>query len=98
MFVIAIATLFAFVQKKQKTDDRFISYIVDSQKQDLKLYWKNDQQETFKNTGQLKNWLEKKHKTLVFATNGGMMALCHAPIYPNKIGYKLMAILALSLA
>ncbi|MEY3243086.1 MAG: hypothetical protein RIR11_4525 [Bacteroidota bacterium] len=79
MFVIAIATLFAFVQKKQKTDDRFISYIVDSQKQDLKLYWKNDQQETFKNIEQLKNWLEKNHKTLVFATNGGMYKADNIP-------------------
>jgi hypothetical protein len=53
---------------------------VEDQKQDIKFYWKNDQQENFK------VWVVPMHYTL--------MVLFHAPTYPNKIGYKLMVILA----
>ena len=72
MVVLMTAGLFAVAQQPQHTDDRFVSYIVDVKKQDLRLYWKDDRQEIFKSIQNLKNWLEKKHKKLVFAMNGGM--------------------------
>ena len=56
-----------------------MSYTVDAKKQDLKLYWKNDKQENLKSIQNLKNWLDKKHKKLVFAMNGGMYKQDNSP-------------------
>jgi len=53
---LVIAGLFA-VAKIQSDDERFVSYIVDTKKQDLKLYWKDDKDENFKSIQNLKLWL-----------------------------------------
>jgi uncharacterized protein YigE (DUF2233 family) len=74
-----ITGLFCFCQSAYKTDDRFVSYIVDPKKQDIQLYWKNDQQEIFKSIARLKNWLSKKNRKLVFAMNAGMYKPDHSP-------------------
>jgi uncharacterized protein YigE (DUF2233 family) len=49
-----------------------VNYILDPKKCELKFYWKNDNQETFKSINNLKDWVEKDNKKLVFAMNGGM--------------------------
>jgi uncharacterized protein YigE (DUF2233 family) len=64
---------------KNKVDDRFVTYIVDTKKQDLRLYWKNDENEIFKSIENLNKWLYSKDKKLIFAMNGGMFNKEHSP-------------------
>lgn len=73
------AGIFVFAQRQKKTDDQFVHYIVDTKKQVLKLYWKNDRQENFKSILNLKYWLDKNHKKLVFAMNAGMYKRDNSP-------------------
>lgn len=76
--LVSVATL-VVAQRKKSTDDRFVSYVVDGKKQDIKFYWKNEKKETFKNIQNLKNWLDKKHKKLLFAMNAGMYKQDNSP-------------------
>lgn len=78
---IALLTVgcFLFGYTKINTDERFVSYIVDAKKQDIKLYWKNDNDEVFKSIDNLNNWLDTKNKKLIFAMNGGMFKKDNSP-------------------
>ena len=76
----ATVTKFAFNQKEKNTDEKFISYTVDPKKRDLKLYWKDDKQQNFKSILNLKTWLEKNNKKLVFAMNAGMYKEDNSPL------------------
>jgi len=58
--------------KHFQDDDRFITYIANPKKQDIRLYWKNEQGENFRSIQSLKSWLDKQGRKLVFAMNGGM--------------------------
>ena len=69
---LAIAGISAFSLAKSNDKKRFVTYIVNPKKQDLKLYWKNENQQNFGSILNLKNWAESKNKKLIFATNGGM--------------------------
>jgi uncharacterized protein YigE (DUF2233 family) len=60
-------------------DAAYVSYEVDLAKQELKLYWKNDQGQLFRSIGTLKNWLDSNGHQLVFAMNGGMYKPDHSP-------------------
>ena len=71
ILILLTAGIFAF-SRLQSDDERFISYQVDLKKQDLKLYWKDDKNQTFKSLQNLKSWLNSKRKKLVFAMNAGM--------------------------
>jgi len=71
LFVIAIG-IFAFAKKNQINDNRFVSYTVDTKEQDLHLFWKDDKNESFGSIQNLKQWLQKNKRKLVFAMNGGM--------------------------
>ena len=62
-----------------QTDDQFISYTINPQKQDLKMYWKNDQKQPFKSIQNLKVWLGQRNKKLLFAMNGGMYQKDNSP-------------------
>lgn len=79
LFILSTVGIIVFAQNQKSADDRFVSYIVDPKRQDLKLYWKNEQQENFKSILNLKNWLDKHHKQLVFAMNAGMYKHDNAP-------------------
>ena len=64
----------------QVTPDRkIISYTVDLQKQDIGFYWKDDSGHIFRSIQHLKEYLERRHKKLVFAMNGGMFKTDHSP-------------------
>ena len=76
----ATVSIFAFTQKEKNTDEKFISYTVDPKKQDLKLYWKDIKQQNFKSIQNLKTWLEKNNKKLVFAMNAGMYKEDYSPL------------------
>lgn len=60
--------------------DNIISYTVDLKKQDLQLYWKNDDGKIFGSIQNLKTHLENKKKTLLFAANGGMYQTDQSPL------------------
>ena len=81
-FILTITILFAaagiFVFAK-KTDDRFINYTVDTKKEDIQLYWKDDRNENFRSIQNLKLWLEKNKRKLVFAMNAGMYKPDNSP-------------------
>lgn len=70
--VLAIAGISAFSLVKNNDENRFVTYIVNPKKQDLKFYLKNEKQENFRSILNLKNWVESKNKKLIFAMNGGM--------------------------
>ena len=70
--VVGLIGIFAFTYFDNQKNQNILSHIVDLQKQDLKLYWKNDEGKNFKNFKSLKEWLESKSEILVFAMNGGM--------------------------
>ncbi|SHG87097.1 phosphodiester glycosidase family protein [Pedobacter caeni] len=76
--LVTIVTL-VVAQRKKSTDDLFVRYIVDGKKQDIKFYWKNEKQENFKSIRNLKNWLDQKHKKLLFAMNAGMYKQDNSP-------------------
>ena len=64
----------------QTTPDRkIISYIVDLQKQDIEFYWKDDSGQIFGSIQHLKEYLEQRHKKLIFAMNGGMFKPDRSP-------------------
>lgn len=79
LLILVLTGLFVFAQRQKSKDDRFVSYIVDAKKQDLKLYWKNNKQEHFRSIQNLKDWLNKNHKKLVFAMNAGMYKQDNSP-------------------
>ena len=78
--MLATASSLGFAEKVKITDDRFVSYVVDIKKQDLKLYWKDDKQQNFKSILNLKTWLEKNNKKLAFAMNAGMYKEDNSPL------------------
>ena len=77
--LLATARLVTVAQKDKPADNGFISYTVDPRKQDLRFYWKDDKQENFRSIQNLKTWLAKNHRTLVFAMNGGMYKPDNSP-------------------
>ena len=79
VILVATATMFAFAAKAQINDSLFVTCIVDIKKQDIQLYWKNDTGEIFRNIQNLRSYLEKNKKKLVFAMNGGMFKPDNSP-------------------
>ena len=78
LLLTIIGGLFVFA-KKENEDKNFVSFKVDLQKQDLKLYWKDNNGQNFKSLGALKIWLESRNETLEFAMNGGMYKQDNSP-------------------
>jgi uncharacterized protein YigE (DUF2233 family) len=79
LVILATTGMPVLAQGQNMTDERFISFIVDTQKQDLRLYWKDDKQENFRSILNLKSWLDKHHKKLKFAMNAGMYKQDNSP-------------------
>jgi len=75
---LTIGILISATQLNQ-ADQKFVSYTVDIKKQDLKLYWKDDRNKNFRSIQNLKLWLEKKNKKLLFAMNAGMYRKDNSP-------------------
>lgn len=61
-----------FAKQSKSEANRFVTYKIDIKKQDLKLFWKDDKNEPFRSIQNLKLWLNKNNKNLVFAMNAGM--------------------------
>lgn len=69
---LAAAGIFAFDKKNTPDDNRFISYTVDTKKQNVELFWKDDKNESFRSIQKLITWLDKRKRKLLFAMNAGM--------------------------
>lgn len=83
ILIVCLSTLMAqkpVFSQKNADDNLFIYYIVDTKKQDLKLYWKKDTNEIFGSIQNLKSWLAKHNKKLIFAMNGGMYKQDYSPL------------------
>lgn len=82
LFFVSFVSLSGVVKPipRVSDDERFISYEVDLQKQDLKLFWKDNKNELFRNFKNLKTWLNAHQQELVFAMNGGMYKTDNAPL------------------
>jgi uncharacterized protein YigE (DUF2233 family) len=78
ILLLLVGAALAFA-RTQLADGRFISYTVDVKKQDIKLYWKDDSNTNFRSIQNLKLWLEKRKRKLVFAMNGGMYKPDNSP-------------------
>lgn len=76
--ILIICTL--FISSKQNPDDRFVTYIVDPQKQNLQMFLKDDADKNFGSIQNLKTWIEKNNGSLVFAMNAGMYKEDNSPL------------------
>ena len=76
---VSLTSLFGSGKIKQVEDDRFITCTVDCKKQNVAMYWKDDQGKNFGSIGNLQPWLAKSGRKLVFAMNGGMYGPGHSP-------------------
>lgn len=61
-------------------EDKFIKYIVDPKKQDLRFFYKDEKNQAYRSIQQLKTSLEKKGEKLLFAMNGGMYMEGNIPL------------------
>lgn len=99
LLLISVSLAFTLIDKSIDESD-YVMHTVDLSKQELKLYWKNNEGVNYKSLRNLKEQLEQEHKELVFAMNGGMYkkdltaqglfiqdAIIHKAIDRNKDGY-----------
>jgi len=70
LVLVPAAAFYAFTPTK--SEDGFISYIVNPEKQRIALFYKDDNQKHFRSIQNLKTFTEHKHLKLDFAMNGGM--------------------------
>ncbi|XZF13166.1 phosphodiester glycosidase family protein [Chitinophagaceae bacterium MMS25-I14] len=77
-YILIILLLLASIAGAQ--DKRFVSYTADPVKQDIQLYWKDDKGKILGSIEELKSWLKKQHKGLMFAMNGGMYQEDQSPL------------------
>ena len=68
--LVVLATL--LTQFSLNLDTNFVSYTVNPKDQNVGMYWKNEQNINFGSLQNLKLWLNKNNKDLLFAMNGGM--------------------------
>lgn len=79
ILVLGIAIFAIFLNAKTYDENFFVTYKVDTKKQDLKLFWKNENGQHFSSIQNLKLWIEKKNLKLDFAMNGGMYKKDYSP-------------------
>ena len=65
--------------KTKITDPKIIHHIIDPSKNTIRFFWKNKEGALFNNFQNLKPYLEKENKELVFAMNGGMFKKGFSP-------------------
>lgn len=80
VLLLLTAGFIAFTRNKNTTDDQILTYTVDPKKQDLQLYWKNDEGEILKSIQNLKTYVENENLELTFAMNGGMFKKDFSPL------------------
>jgi len=58
----------------------YVTYAIDPRKQDVKLYWKDDNGQKIRSIARLKDYLAVKNYKLLFAMNGGMYQTDNTPL------------------
>lgn len=79
ILIMLTISIIAFKRVQNSNNDKIISYTVDTKKQDLQFYWKNDKGEILKSFQNLKQFIEGKQMKLTFAMNGGMFKKDYSP-------------------
>ncbi len=77
--LIVLMTGLGFRLCSPGTNDHILSYTADPNSQHIELYWKDDKGRLLRNLGNVKTLVEAKHKTLLFAMNGGMYKMDNSP-------------------
>lgn len=72
LFTFVLIAIYAFKESPEKENQNILSYEIDLASQNLKMYWKNEKGENYRNFKTLKNWASNNNQELVFAVNGGM--------------------------
>ena len=67
-------------ENKEAEDPIFLKHRIDLKKNDLRLFWKDSSNQPLKNFDNLKTWLNKQNRQLVFAMNGGMYQTDNSPL------------------
>ena len=80
MLIMAVLLVTGRGINKPFPQDRMVSCIIDPQKQDLQLYYKDDSGHILSSIGHLKDYLEHKNRKLIFAMNGGMFRPDNSPV------------------
>ncbi len=78
-FLFLTVITFSFFTQQKEDNKLFVSYTVDAKTQNIKLYWKDDNQSVLKSIQKLKTFIESKQQTLVFAANAGMYKTDNSP-------------------
>jgi uncharacterized protein YigE (DUF2233 family) len=93
LFIAIIIVALFYLKTNKINEDLFVTYIVDSKKQPIQMFWKNDSNEVLGSLQKLKTYTENKNQQLLFAINGGMYKKDHSPqgLYIEK--GKLLSIL-----
>jgi uncharacterized protein YigE (DUF2233 family) len=76
---LIVFVIVAFQFNKPNNDELFVAYTVDTQKQQIDFYWKDDKEKLLKSIQQLKKYVKSKKKKLIFAVNGGMFKRDFSP-------------------
>jgi len=76
---ISIQSSFAKNTNINDYESRILSYIANPNKQQIRFYWKDNNNKNYANLQNLKLSLENEGKKLIFATNGGMYNQSFAP-------------------
>lgn len=71
LFLSVFIVLLSCEKEKQINPD-FVIYSADIKKDKIELFWKNNQNQPFKNIKNLKDYITSKNQKLKFAMNGGM--------------------------
>lgn len=76
-FIIGLSVVFTAAENY--TDDLFLTYKVDVKKQNLKLFWKDENGRRFGSIENFKLWAAKKNLKLDFVMNAGMYKTDRSP-------------------
>lgn len=70
--ILIICVMFIQFVSKSQVDENYVSCIVNPKVNEVNFFWRNEKKINFGSIENLKNWLVKNNKKLLFAMNGGM--------------------------
>ncbi len=74
-------------------ESKILSYVVNTNQQEIKLYYKNKNGQPYRSIQNLKNDVDSQNKQLIFAMNGGMYQRDNSPLGLYIENKKLIALL-----
>lgn len=77
--LLVVNNMFVVHAQSIEKNTEFLTYEVTLEKQDLKLYWKDEKDKPLKSILNLKEYLKKRNKKLIFAMNAGMYKSDNSP-------------------